>query len=249
MSEPGIRKIPALLRLGLIGAIVVCGSAWAEEPDPKKLLEAMSAKIASLDSFIIRGDGYADAKLPAGQIIEHASQVTLTLERPGSIRISNHSAEATREVFFNDGLLTVFTSDRGFYAQTRIPEGTESALDFAVNDVGIEEPLLDLISHDVAGHLMSDARDISYLGPSLIRGELFHHLAIRFPEIDMQVWVAVDGPPLPGKLSISSKWEGGAPRFVAFLDWETNPDIPDNTFEFAAPEGAVEIDFVTVSER
>ena len=244
MPGPGIRTTPSRIIVALLGVVGAYGSAVSEEIDPEHLLETMSAEIASLDSFTIRGDGYADARLPAGQIIEHASQVTLTLQRPGSIRISNQEAELSREVFLNDGLLTVFNSSRGFYARTAIPEGTEAALDFAVNEVGIEEPLLDLIAQDVAGHLLEDADEISYLGHSLIRGEIFHHLAIRFPEVDMQVWVATEGPALPGKLSISSKWQGGAPRFVAFLDWDINPDIPDGTFEFQAPDGAVEIDFL-----
>ena len=240
---------PSRITLALLGVVVACGNAVADEIDAEELLETMSAEIASMDSFVIEGDGYADARLPEGQIIEHASEVTLTLQRPGSIRISNREATLSRDVFFNDGLLTVFNSDRNFYAQTTIPEGTQSALDFAVNDVGIEEPLLDLVSQDVAGHLLEDADKISYLGHSLIQGEIFHHVAIRFPEVDMQVWIATEGPPLPGKLSISSKWQGGAPRFVAFLDWVVNPDIPDGTFDFEAPEGAVEIDFLFDAER
>ncbi len=249
MALPGIPATPARTTLALICISFACGSAVADEVDPEQLLETMSAEISSLDSFIIRGDGYADARLPEGQIIEHASEVTLTLKRPGSVRISNREAELSRDVFFNDGLLTVFNSDRNFYARTSIPEGTQSVLDFAVNEVGIEEPLLDLVAQDVAGHLIEDADEISYVGHSLIRGETFHHVAIRFPEVDMQVWISSEGPPLPGKLSISSKWEGGAPRFVAFLDWEVNPDIPDGTFEFEAPDGAVEIDFLYDAER
>ncbi len=240
---------PSRITLALLGVVVACGNAVADEIDAEELLETMSAEIASMDSFVIEGDGYADARLPEGQIIEHASEVTLTLQRPGSIRISNREATLSRDVFFNDGLLTVFNSARNFYAQTTIPEGTQSALDFAVNDVGIEEPLLDLVSQDVAGHLLEDADKISYLGHSLIQGEIFHHVAIRFPEVDMQVWIATEGPPLPGKLSISSKWQGGAPRFVAFLDWVVNPDIPAGTFEFEAPEGAVEIDFLFDGQR
>ena len=122
-------------------------------------------------------------------------------------------------------------------------------MDFAVNEVGIEAPLLDLVSQDVAGHLLEDAEEISYLGTSLVRGEIFHHVAIRFAEIDMQVWIAAEGLPLPGKISMISKWEGGAPRFVAFLTWDVDPDIPDGTFDFEAPDGAVEIDFLFDGQR
>jgi hypothetical protein len=249
MFDPNTCKPKLLIAVAMIAASMIANSASAQEFDAKSLLERMSDEIASLDSFIINGDGYSDARLAAGQIIEHSSQVTLRLRRPGSVRITNRDSEHTREVFFDNGLITVYNTERNMYAQTEIPIGVVSALDFAVNEVGIEVPLLDFISKDVAGHLSSDADEMSYLGTSLIRGEIFHHIGMRLPEVDVQIWIASTGRPLPGKVSISSKWEGGSPRFVAFLDWDTDPNIPGDSFNFDPPEGAIEIDFLMDAQR
>jgi hypothetical protein len=148
-------------------------SAFAQEVDPKALLEQMSVEIAGLDSFIVHGDAYADARLDAGQIIEHASQVTLRLRRqPGSIRITNRDAEDTREIYFDHS-----TRDN-FYAQTEIPQGVESMLDFAVNEVGIEAPLLDFVSMNIADNLVQDADEV-------VAGKTCHQLEMggRIPEI------------------------------------------------------------------
>lgn len=220
-------------------------SASAQEVDAKVLLEQMSAEIAGLDSFIVHGDAYADARLDAGQIIEHASQVTLQLRRePGSIRITNRNSEDTKEIFFDDGLLNVYSSSDNMYAQTEIPKGVESMLDFAVNEVGIEAPLLDFVSANIADDLLQDAADVRYLGTSLIRDEIFHHVGIRTPDVDMQIWVASEGRPLPGKLVISSKWEGGSPRFVAFFKWDTDPAFRRDLFKFDPPGDAIEVEFL-----
>jgi hypothetical protein len=220
-------------------------SASAQEFDAKALLENMSAEIAGLDSFIAHGDAYADARLDAGQIIEHSSQVTLRLRRnPGSVRISNRNAEDAKEVFFDDGSLTVYTRSNNMYARTEIPKGVDSMMDFAVNEVGIEAPLLDFVSSNVAGGLLQDADDVRYLGTSLIRDKIFHHIGIRSQETDVQIWIASEGRPLPGKLAISSKWEGGAPRFVAFLKWDTDPELSQDLFNFDPPDDAVEVEFL-----
>jgi hypothetical protein len=48
---------------------------------------------------------------------------------------------------------------------------------------------------------------------------------------------------------ITSKWEGGAPRFVAFFEWDTTPTFSDDLFEFEPPEGAIEIDFLSDIQR
>ena len=77
-------KIRKSIFLTVTAAIVVgavATSTSAQEVDAKALLERMSAEISGLDNFIVHGDAYADARLDAGQIIEHSSQVTLRLRR------------------------------------------------------------------------------------------------------------------------------------------------------------------------
>ncbi len=241
-------KICKSIFLALTAAIAMgafAAGASAQEVDAKALLEHMSAEIAGLDSFIVHGDAYADARLGAGQIIEHSSQVTLRLRRePGSIRITNRSAENTEEIFFDEGSLSVYNTNDNFYAQTDIPKDLDSMLDFAVNEAGIEAPLLDFVSANVADDLLQNAEDVRYLDTSLIRDEIFHHLGIRTADVDIQIWVASEGRPIPGKLVISSKWEGGSPRFVAFFKWDTDPDFERDLFKFNPPHDAVEIEFL-----
>ncbi|MGI9286566.1 MAG: hypothetical protein ACR2P1_14365 [Pseudomonadales bacterium] len=54
-----------------VSAVAFATSVSAQEVDAKTMLERMSAEIAELDSFIVHGDAYADARLDAGQIIGH----------------------------------------------------------------------------------------------------------------------------------------------------------------------------------
>ena len=233
-------------RRSIFFAVLVLGitGARGEDPDARALVESMSNAIENLAAFTVEGDAYTDARLDPGLIIEHSSHVTLRLRRdPGSIHITNRGAENTRDVYFDDGAVNVYSTADNFYAQAEIPQGVESMLEFAVDDLGIESPMLDLIAADVAKHLLTDAQDIQYLGLSLIRERVYHHVGIRYPETDVQVWIASEGRPLPGKLAISSKWEGGAPRFVGFFEWNTKPQFAADTFTFSPPDGAVRIDF------
>ena len=86
------RSVLRIVTVGIFAGAFAAGAS-AQQIDAKSLLEQMSAEIAGLDRFIVNGDAYADARLDAGQIIEHASQVTLRLRRePGSIRITNRNS-------------------------------------------------------------------------------------------------------------------------------------------------------------
>ncbi len=232
------RAVIALLTYGLL-----VNAASAQEPDPRELLKRMGDAIASLDSYVISGDAYVDARLDAGLIIEHASQATLSVRKPDSVRITNTTSEDMKELFFSSGLLTVYTQSKNFYGQTEIPEGVESALTFATDELGLDAPMIDFVTGKVAERLTADATDVQHLGTSLIRGHIYEHVVIRTPEIDVQLWIAAEGLPLPGKMALSAKWDGGAPRTVVFMEWDTDPDIPTGALEFEPPDGAIKISF------
>ncbi len=222
--------------------------ALSDELDPIALLYNMSNEIAKLDRFIVTGEAYVDARLAEGQIIEHASKVTVRVKRPSSMRMTNQTSEGLKEIYFNAGVLTVSTQPQNYYAQAEIPEGIGAAAEFATRELGIDAPLIDLLMKNVSENLSKDARSIDYLGTSLIRDAIYNHIGIRGPEIDLQIWIPVDGPALPAKMVMTSKWEAGSPRFVAFLNWEVNPEIKADSFEFTPPEGAIKIQFLHDSQ-
>jgi hypothetical protein len=234
------RAIIGLLTYGLLANAVS-----AQESDPRELLKRMGAAVASLDSYVISGDAYVDARLDAGLIIEHASQATLSVRKPDTVRITNTTSEDMKELFFSSGLLTFYTQSKNFYGQTEIPEGAGAALDYATDELGLDAPMIDFVTGKVAERLLAGATDVEHLGTSLIRGHIYEHVVIRTLETDVQLWIAAEGLPLPGKMALSAKWDGGSPRTVVFMDWDTDPNIPSGSLKFEVPDGAIKISFET----
>ena len=238
----------ALLSLLTLTCIPI-GSIHAEDNQAVEVMRSMGAAIASLDKFIVSGDGYIDARMDAGQIIEHSMDVTMRIRRPDAMRITNRNAESTQEIYFGEGVLTVYSQTHNFYGQIDVPEGVDAASQFAINELGIDAPMLDFVSNDVASSLLEGAESVDYLGLSLFRGMTYHHVGVRTAEVDLQFWVAAEGLPLPGKMAISSKWEGGSPRSVFFFSWDTDPDFGRESFSFEPPEGSTRIEFDLDSDQ
>jgi len=237
------------LRSGAILFLLMLGwsptHALAEAQDPRVLLDRMQLSIAGLEAFRIDSDAYMDARLPAGQIIEHASQVTVGVIRPATMRLTSRSADSTKDIYFNQGILTLHRTEEGFYGQQEIPGDIDQAVGYVIDQFGIDAPLLDFISSESATALLAEATQVDYFGPALIRNRLHDHIGIRMDEADIQVWISAEAPHLPGKLSISNKWEGGAPRSVSFMSWDTDPDFPDiEILRFDPPAGAVKIEIL-----
>jgi len=232
------------LAFALITVAAAMSTAVAQEPDPVQLLQRMSAELAGMDRFIVSGDAYMDASVDAGLIIEHSSDVTMRVRKPDAMRMTQITDWGTKELYFDGGMISIYNDRDKFFAQKAGPKDIDAAATFAIDEVGIDAPLLDFVANDFAQKIQEDAEQVEYMGQSVFRGKRHEHIAIRTPEADIQIWMAAEGRPLPSKMSISSKWEGGSPRFVVFLNWDTAPDIPDGEVTFSPPEGATQIQFV-----
>jgi hypothetical protein len=237
----------------IVLGVLLCAStfdtqAGGGQQDAKaiEVLKKAAAYRESLDQTVIKGVSFTDARLDAGLMVSNSEEIHVSVDRPGSMKISTFDGETTKGLYFHDGLLTVFSSANKLYAQAKIPKELDAAMKFALEELGVEAPLMDLLYKDISTHLINSDETILYLtDKSRINGTDCHHLAIRGPNADVQLWVEEGDRPVARKIMITSKWEGGAPRFVANLDWDTKPEFKPGTFEFKAPEGAVKIEFTT----
>jgi len=244
-------RISIFLLAGLVCTGSVCAQDSGVRQDARaiEVLKSMSAYTATLDRVAIKGVSFSDARLGRGLMVSNSTEVKVSIDRPGSLHISSFDGVQNKELFFHDGTLTVFNSEKGYYAQANIPKEIEAAIEFALEELEVEAPLLDLIHQDASAHLIGSQETILYLtDKSRIAGVDCHHIAIRGAETDVQLWVEEGDRPLPRKIMITSKWEGGSPRFTSNLMWDLDPDFDQNRFMFKAPEGSINIGFAGQSD-
>ena len=240
----------------LAGAFLAVGTTTANDASVRQdekaidVLKSMVAFKATLDQVVLHSINLTDARLGAGLMVSNSTEVHVSIDRPGSLRISSFDGVQSKELFFHGGTLTVFNSENRYYAQASIPEEIEAAMEFALEELDVEAPMMDMIYRDLLTHLVGSPDSVIYLtNKSLAGGIDCHHIVIRSAEVDIQLWVAEGGKPLPRKIVITSKWEGGAPRFSADLDWDTSAKIDLDIFEFKPPKGSVDIGFAADADR
>lgn len=243
-----------MFRVG-ISLVLITGMCWVgmagaentgvrQDTRAIEVLNGMSAFNGSLDRFSINSVSMTDARLGAGLIVTNVAEVEMNIDRPGSAHIRVFDGVNVKELFFDDGTFTVHNSENSYYAQAEIPKDLDAAMKYTVEDLEVDAPLLDLMYRDAAEYLVTSQETILYLtDKARVGGVDCHHLAIRGPESDVQLWVQEGDKPMLRKIIITSKWEGGSPRFVANLSWDTDPEFGDGVFQFKAPEGAANIGF------
>jgi hypothetical protein len=239
------RPITLLLLAALSTLGMAQDGAVRQDARAMAVLKDMSDYKGSLNTLVIQGASSSDARLENGLIVSNTEEVRVSLKQPGSMRFRSFDGTNTHELYVHKGQLTLYNSNSGFYAQAKTPGDIDSALDYALAEFAIDLPLMDLIKRNTLGHLVGPYDTVLYLtDKSRARGVDCHQIVIRLPSVDVQVWIQEGEQPLPRRIIITSKWEGGAPRFVANIDWEVAPDFSDSMFKFDPPEGSSRIEFI-----
>jgi hypothetical protein len=238
-------SIIAILMVTLLASTVQATEYDSQrEEQAVSVLKAMSAHLAGLKSFSVTGVALEDTQLEAGLMATYPTEIELKVKRPGSLYLKQFDGEDTRELYIHEGSLTLFDSAKGYYATTSVPAGLDAGMGYALETLGIDAPLMDLVYQDSFTQLAGTSDPVLYLtGKSRVDGTDCHQLAIRVEGSDVQLWVQEGGSPLPRRMIITAKWEAGLPRFNANMNWNTQSDIAEDTFKFTPPADTVQIQF------
>jgi hypothetical protein len=198
-----------------------------------------------LGKFVIQAESYLDASIGEGLVISNAYETTVSVDRARSLHSISKSGSESNEIYVNKGALTIYSGEKKFYTHAQVPEPLDAGLLFALEELDVETPLLDLLIVNALDKLVTAGMEVVYVtGDISIRGVECHHVLISGPLVDMQIWIEKGDTPLPRRTLMTYRHGAGMPRHEAFLDWTTVSDFNKSKFEFVPPDGAIEIDFV-----
>jgi hypothetical protein len=206
----------------------------------------MTAALSSLPEFKLTVETGFDVMQPNGEKLEFGSRRIATIRRPDQAHFSYQKRSGeSGELVFDGSDIWAYSPEENVYATIEQPGDLDQSLDFATVELGIPVPVSDFFAQDPSIALATGVLAARDLGPSSIGGQAGHHIALRKPGVNYQVWIN-NTSFLPMRVVITYHEEPGQPQFWAqFLEWNTSPLGPDNTFDFQLPEGAERIRFAT----
>ncbi|MEM1276272.1 MAG: DUF2092 domain-containing protein [Pseudomonadota bacterium] len=158
------------------------------------------------------------------------------------------SGNTVREYIYDGEQLTVSAPVQGFFTQTPVSGDFDTMVEAAREQAGLILPVWQVMSAK-ASEFLADIEAASYLGTTLVNGREAHHLAFSEYSRDFQVWVSTDADrPVPLIFVETDPYTQGWPQYHAFLyDWNLEPEIASDSFQFAPADGVAKIGFSTLS--
>ncbi len=224
------------------------GSGVSLEAD--RILRSMSKYLETAEALTFRAAVAYDSVAEGEQKLQYGGRANISVSRPGSLRVHYEGDELPRQVVIGDGAFAMLDREANVYVKGTVPKELGAALDRVFETYGISVPIADLLYPDPYETLIASVNAGTVVGRHAVLGTPCHHLAFSQETIDWQIWVE-DGPsPLPRKLVITYRDEPGSPQYSAtFSDWDLDPRLSMDYFQFRPPLGSDEIEILPQTEE
>jgi hypothetical protein len=147
-------------------------------------------------------------------------------------------------VTYDGKTISVLGKDANTYAQWQTSGSVDQLVDRLRDEFTILAPGADLLMSNVYDALIQDVVDAKHIGRGVVDGVECEHLAFRNLDSDWQMWIELGDRPVPRKYVITSKQVVGAPQYTLRIkEWNSNPTVLADTFDFKAPPGATKMPF------
>ncbi|MBK4721493.1 DUF2092 domain-containing protein [Azospirillum sp. YIM DDC1] len=207
------------------------------------VLERMADTLAQAQRFTVTIRASYDVVQDTGEKITFGERRAVTLNRPDGLRVEAQESDGRRSLVTFDGkAISVFNADENVYGQIERAGTIDDAVRYLVQDLRVRLPLALLLVSTLPDELEQRLQALDYVERDTLTAVPTDHLAGRTEDIDFQIWIATEGPPLPQRVTITYKADEGEPQYRAdFSDWNLNPDVQPAQLAFHPPDGAERI--------
>jgi hypothetical protein len=243
------------MKRGLLLFIIAAGvsavyaaPSFAETQTSERAMSAvhrMTEFLSKAQSFSVTADIGYDAVQSSGQKIEFGETRAITVKRPDRLLVEETKRNGSKSRLTYDGSdLSLYHASENVYAVESKPGTLDEAIGYFIHDLGMRFPLAEMLSSRLPEVIAQRAQDAAYVEESSIGGVACDHIALRADEVDLQLWIAKNGDPLPLRAVITYKRLDGRPQFWAqFSQWNLSPKTDNALFSFTPPADASKIAF------
>ena len=214
-----------------------------EGPTPDEVLGAMVDFLSARNEILVTSRITFEVLQDDGQVLQFGRAHRMSIARPDRLFWETIRDDASADsAWFADGTMTMLKRPSNVYGQVDLPTDIAAAVDELIAVYDIRVPMADLLAGRGRQNFMEDPAEKWYVGQAWIDGLWTHHIALRYEQVDLQIWIQRDGDPVPAKIAITWINEAGAPSWVARLtDWDLSPAFSAETFQFQPPDDAVQV--------
>jgi hypothetical protein len=219
-------------------------------PDPVSIITEGMGFVANLDEWAVEAAVTYGVLQESGQVLHFEVLQRVALRRPDQLSWWTLEGDGTAQHgLLSDGQFTLLRQPVNLYGTLSAPGPVHDAVQFLMDEYGLDVPFPDLLSSDPTDRWLGDgAAEAQYVGEEWIQGSWTHHVSVRKPWADIELWFVEGDEPFMARMRVTFMDEEGTPSYTArFRNWRSSLPPEDATFEFTPPDDAQRVGVAPVS--
>lgn len=235
------------------------------DPHADRAIRGFSSHLRNLRSFRAEINATTAATYQ-GVDIDWGSAFTVAVQRPNKLALVLWSGTMGTTIMCDGETLWRYWPVMQQYTEAKAPETLDGALTACGTstrqEFGIPACVGMLLCDDPYRAVMTGVARTEYLGMEDIDGIACHRIKLFRHNDDWQLWIGPDeepllrrfvpdlSPTLARAVPLNPGMEGMTiETAVAFQNWQTNINLPEDQFRFTPPRGTVELDETALNEQ
>ena len=220
-------------RAALVASAIGLAACGSREPTTdadklargRELVQQMSAKLAGAAAINVTTTEVRDKVRLSGAKEPQSLTSVYTVKRPNNFYAKMTGGRGL-ESWYNGKVLTIAAHNEKVFGQAPMPENINRTLDALAERYDMAMPMGDLFYGPAEKALLSDTTTGGYVGTENVGDTPCVHLAFKDVGVEWELWLPVQGEPLPRRFKVVQKQRRGQPTIdVQFLD---HPDMELN---------------------
>lgn len=204
------------------------------------MIREMSKNLSALQAFSYTADERREVAAGGAKTTKHLTRQVI-IRRPNAATFRGSGDSGDTAAWYDGKQLTMVSAKAKAWARGPMPPTLDEALDFLSVEYAAHVPSADLLYSSPYDALMTKDTVGGWVDVQKVGERSCDHLAYRQEIVDWELWLSENGR-VPCQFKITYKTEPGQPTtIVTYSNFNTSPQISDDTFTPKVPEGYTRI--------
>lgn len=233
------------INLLLMMAFLSCGIVSRAQIDTNAIFifDHMSEVIGGMNSCRFQLVTSRDRAGIYESTVKEMMTYDVSIVGPDKMQVEAYGDRGRRGFWYDGVLLSYYSYDENNYSALPAPDSLLEMFNEINYRYDIDFPAADFFYPTFTTDILDNFSQVKLLGTSRIGDKDCYHILAKNDEMNVQFWLSKDAYTLPVKFNIVYADNLNRQYDATFGDWEINPIIPMQFFEFHPPASSKEIYF------
>ncbi|MEM8895148.1 MAG: DUF2092 domain-containing protein [Bacteroidota bacterium] len=212
-----------------------------------RLIDKMSAVIGEMSSLRFQLETSNDHLNDLHENERYFSNHEIFMTGPNKMAVHTDGDRGNKAIWYNGTYFNYYSFDENNYVTLKAPGTILNMIDSMNSTFGVDFPAADLFYPTLAADLVDNFDQVRFLGRKEVDGQDCFFVMATSETMTFQLWISNSMMFLPKRFLIIDKANGYQQHQGTFKEWEINPTLPENIFEFVPPKSAKLISILSKS--